>query len=120
MKNKLLLIALVMLGIASCKKETIEVPVNVPVAEDAKWYLHINGNELDSFRVTYYTSVIPFAMVDYYTVLGGGNNPIVIKMVLGQTYAVKYMDTDSTMKLITHIPTSLDAIHDTVPATVFY
>ena len=119
MRNKLLLIALVMLGMASCKKETI-VPVEVPVENDAKWYLHVNGNPTDSFRVTFYSSVIPYNMVDYYTVLGGGNNPIVIKMVLGQTYAVKYMDTDSTMKLITHIPTSLEVIHDTVPATVFY
>lgn len=116
MRNKLLLLAAIVgMTFAACEKETIHVPVE----GDARWTLTIAGNPLDSFHIVLYTSVIPYREVDYLDVLGGGNSPMKIEMEVGQTYAIKYMDTDSTMKLIMHTPTDLTNVYNTIPATVW-
>ena len=118
MRNKLLLIALVMLGIASCKKEG--PTITIPVSEDARWFLHINGNQSDSFNVVFYTSVAPFLRTEYASVIGYVNNPLILKMVVGKPYSVQYMDTDSVVKIISHTAaTKEDEFEDTIPATVF-
>jgi len=118
MKKLLLFSAIVGMTFAACKKETV-FPVTASVQEDAYWYLHINGMPLDSFRVTYYTSVIPYNIVDYSNVLCCGVSPILVKMKVGQTYSVKYMKADSTMALITHTPTKIETLRDTIRATVY-
>lgn len=117
MKTLLLITAIVGMTLASCEKETIGIPV--PVPEDAKWTLTIAGEPLDSFRVVFYSSVVPYSTVDYTGVIGG-TSPIVIEMEIGQTYAVKYMDIDSTFKLIQVKPTDRTNVYNSVPATMFY
>jgi hypothetical protein len=118
MRNKLLLIALVMIGMASCTKETIEVPV--PTQEDAYWYLHIKGEPFAPFNIVYSANVAPYNNTwSYNNVLCCNVSPILVKLQLGKAYTVSYMDTDSIVKVIFHAPTQVENYHDTIPATVF-
>jgi hypothetical protein len=73
-----LLIALVMLGMASCTKDNPDY-ITIPVSEDARWFLTINGNAADSFNIVFYTSVAPFLRTEYASVIGYGNNPLILK-----------------------------------------
>jgi hypothetical protein len=114
-----LLIALVMLGMASCTKDNPDY-ITIPVSEDARWFLTINGNAADSFNIVFYTSVAPFLRTEYASVIGYGNNPLILKMVVGKPYSVQYMDTDSIVKIISHTAaTKDDEFEDSIPATVF-
>ena len=119
MRNKLLLIAFAWITFTSCQKDN-PTPITVPVSEDARWFLHINGNQSDSFNIVIYTSVPPFLITEYGSVVGYGNNPLIIKMVVGGQYSIKYMDTDSIIKTISHRANVKDDVfEDTIPATTF-
>jgi hypothetical protein len=113
---------LLMAGIISmmaCTKEECPAPAPVPVKDYSTWMLTIDGEPMDHFRITLYSSVIPFREVDYTAVLCCGVSPMKINMVIGQTYAVKYMGADSVLHLITHVPQDANDLYDTIPATTF-
>jgi len=104
---------------SACQKDNPPY-ITVPVSEDARWILHINGTQSDSFNIVFYTSVAPFLRTEYASLIGYGNNPLILKMVVGKPYSVQYMDTDSIVKIISHTAaTKDDEFEDTIPATTF-
>ena len=112
----LLLVAIVGTTFASCEKE--KEPF-YPNQKTGTWFIKIEGNFLDSFHVVMYEPRPPYAEVHYTTRLGGGNDLLKIDIEPGQWYGIKYMDIDSTMKLIQHNPEKVMNIYDTIPATMW-
>ena len=117
MRNKLLLLAVLAITLTACEKNPDVV--TVPVAEDARWILFIEGAPTDSFHFVYRSSVPPFQEVHYYDVMSNGNNKQVIKMIVGKTYSIEYMDRDSVISTISHTPVNVDPIFNTIPATMW-
>ena len=110
---------LLMAGIISMMACTKEDECPAPAKDYAEWMLTIHGAEMDTFRITLYSSVIPYREVDYKEVLCCGVSPMKIRMIVGQTYAVKYMGTDSVLHLITRTPENTNVVYNTIPATTF-
>lgn len=114
--KKLLLLSVLSVGLllSACEKDNPTV-VTIPTSDMGTWILHINGNPTDSFRLHFTSSVPPYFETDYQSVIGQGNNPLVIKMQVNAAYTCSYMGTDSIIRGVYHMATSNESrFEDTI------
>jgi hypothetical protein len=103
---------------AACKKETIDV--NVPTQEDAYWYIYLDGQPSDPFRLVFSANYPPYdATWEYTNILCCNISPILVKMQLGKAYTISYMGRDAIMHTIFKAPTEIKNYRDTIPATTY-
>ena len=113
MKKILLLLCL----FAGCKKDEVVQPTSTKQqVEFAKWTIKFDGVDSAQFSVVFFSSTPPYVYVPYSGTVSK-NTPIEVKMVVGQTYAIQYRDTDNVVKYISHAPIDTTKFTDTIPAT---
>ena len=115
MKTLLILAALIGLSLISCTKEEPFYPNQ----KEGTWFIKIEGSFGDSFHVELYQSRLPYRRVVYIDRIGGGNDLFKMQLAPNDYCAIKYMDTDSVVKLIEHQPSKVMNIYDTIPATMW-
>ncbi len=117
MRNKLLLLAVLAITLTACEKETI---VNVPVAETASWYIYLEGQPSDPFRLVFSGSLPPYSNTwEYNNILCCNISPILVRMEFNKGYTVSYMGRDSVEHHIFHAATKAETFRDTIPATTY-
>jgi hypothetical protein len=118
MRNKLLLIAVLAITLTACEKE--QETVFVPTPETASWYIYLDGQPSDPFRLVFSGSLPPYSNTwEYTNILCCNISPILVRMELNKGYTVSYMGRDSVEHHLFHAATKPETFRDTVPATTY-